>query len=61
VTFAFVTFRVLDSVLNGWKVAPVPEVETFAAFACWAFPLMLAEPLIQLRKLRPRRMPGNWR
>jgi uncharacterized membrane protein len=53
VTFAFVTFRLFEHLLVSWKIAPDGQIETFMAFACWAFPLLLAEPLIQLRKLRP--------
>ncbi len=54
VTFAFVTFRVFENVLLGWKVAPATEVDSFMAFTCWSVPLLLAEPLIQWRKLRRR-------
>jgi len=53
VTFAFVNFRLFEHLLLGWKIAPDGQIETFMAFACWVFPLLLAEPLIQLRKLRP--------
>jgi hypothetical protein len=53
VTFAFVFFRLAHRVVSGWNIAPEAEVATFLAFACWAIPLLLAEPLIQLRKLRP--------
>jgi uncharacterized membrane protein len=52
VTFAFVTFRFFDYVLSAWKVAPQDQIDSFMAFACWAGPLLLAEPLIQLRKVR---------
>jgi uncharacterized membrane protein len=52
VTFAFVTFRLSERILLDWKVAPEMEVATFLAFACWAVPLLLAEPLIQWRKIR---------
>jgi len=55
VTFAFVTFRFFDYVLSGWKVAPPDQIASFLAFACWAVPLLLAEPLIQLRKMRHAR------
>jgi uncharacterized membrane protein len=51
VTFAFVTFRLLDQAMIHWQVAPADEVETFMAFACWSVPLLLAEPLIQLRRI----------
>jgi hypothetical protein len=53
VTFAFVTFRLFEHLLSSWKIAPDEQIETFVAWSCWAFPLLLAEPLIQLRKLRP--------
>lgn len=53
VTFAFVTFRTFEHLLSSWKIAPDEQIGTFMAFACWVFPLLLAEPLIQLRKLRP--------
>ena len=52
VTFAFVTFRLFEYVLSTWKVAPQDQIDSFMAFACWAVPLLLAEPLIQLRKIR---------
>ncbi len=52
VTFAFVTFRFFENMLLSWKVAPADEVDSFMAFACWAAPLLLAEPLIQWRRLR---------
>jgi uncharacterized membrane protein len=52
VTFAFVTFRFFDYLLSTWQVAPQDQIDSFMAFACWAVPLLLAEPLIQLRKIR---------
>ncbi len=52
VTFAFVTFRFFDYVLSGLKLAPPDQIASFLAFACWAVPLLLAEPLIQLSKIR---------
>jgi uncharacterized membrane protein len=54
VTFAFVTFRLFADVLRGWHIAPPGDAETIMAWACWAVPLLLVEPLIQLRKLRAR-------
>lgn len=56
VTFGFVTFRLFDNLLIDRKVAPDHEVDSFMAFACWSIPLLLAEPLIQLRKIRRRRV-----
>ena len=52
VTFAFVTFRLLDTLLLAWNVAPAMEVDALTAFACWSVPLLLAEPFIQWRKIR---------
>jgi len=51
VTFAFVTFRIFEHLLNSLKVASPEQISTFMAFACWAVPLLLAEPLIQFRKI----------
>jgi predicted membrane protein DUF2306 len=54
VAFAFVTFRLLDKPLIAWNVAKDTEVWSMMAFACWAVPLLVAEPLLQLRKIRRR-------
>jgi uncharacterized membrane protein len=54
VTFAFVSFRLFEKLMLDWKVAPDTEVDSFMAFACWCVPLLLAEPLIQMRKIRRR-------
>lgn len=54
VTFGFVTFRLFDNLLIDWKVAPEGDVDSVVAFACWSIPLLLAEPLLQLRKIRRR-------
>jgi uncharacterized membrane protein len=59
VTFAFVTFRLASQLLHQWiQVAADPvadDIDFTAAWACWAVPLLIAEPLIQLRALRRRR------
>lgn len=54
VAFAFVTFRVFDRPLIAWNVAKDTEVWTMMAFACWAVPLLVTEPLLQLRKILRR-------
>jgi uncharacterized membrane protein len=58
VTFAFVTYRLVSTVLRQWiSVADDPvadDIDTLMAWACWAVPLLLAEPLIQLRAMRRR-------
>ncbi len=55
VTFAFVLFRLGEDWLQPLHVTSVDDLETFLAWSCWALPLMLVEPFIQLRHLRPRR------
>ncbi len=56
VTFAFVTFRLASTWLGRWIHVPADPVadqlDTTLAWACWAIPLLLAEPLIQLRAMR---------
>lgn len=52
VTFAFVTFRFgVDALIAGAGLAP-HEAQGIMAWACWAIPLLLLEPLIQLRRTR---------
>jgi uncharacterized membrane protein YozB (DUF420 family) len=52
VTFAFVTFRFLAQWLIAFGVPDGPELEGALAWGSWCIPLLLAEPLIQLRRLR---------
>ena len=47
-------FRLFEKLMLDWKVAPDTEVDSFMAFACWCMPLLLAEPLIQMRKIGRR-------
>jgi uncharacterized membrane protein len=54
VTFAFVTFRLFEIVLDKLHFASREDVATIMSWGCWAVPLMLVEPLIQLRKVRAR-------
>ena len=51
VTFAFVTFRFGVDTLASQGVA-VSDAQGIMAWACWALPLLLLEPLLQLRRLR---------
>jgi hypothetical protein len=53
VTFAFVFFRLLDNRLEANGVPPLDAVGT-AAWACWAVPLLMLEPMLQYRKMRQR-------
>jgi hypothetical protein len=50
VTFAFVTFRVLDVALIGAGM-PLQQVFDFAAWSCWAVPLVVTEAVIQGKKI----------
>jgi hypothetical protein len=56
VTFAFVTYRLGENLVRHWVTLPeTPDADDIAimmAWACWAIPLLLAEPLIQLRAMR---------
>jgi hypothetical protein len=58
VTFAFVTYRLASSWLRRWVHIPedpvADDIDTLMAWACWAVPLLFAEPLIQLRSMRQR-------
>jgi uncharacterized membrane protein len=53
VTFAFVTFRFGVDVLISQGV-PVADTQAIMAWACWAVPLLLLEPLLQIQKSRWR-------
>jgi uncharacterized membrane protein YfcA len=57
VTFAFVTYRLGANLLRDWlQLAPggdaADSIDMMMAWACWALPLLLAEPLIQWRAVR---------
>jgi len=52
VTFAFVSFRLVDQLLIHWHVAPDDEIDAMTAWACWSVPLLLVEPVLQLRRAR---------
>lgn len=53
VTFAFVTYRICSQLLHGWLHMPgaevADEIDKLMSWACWAVPLLIAEPFIQLR------------
>ena len=51
VTFAFVTFRVIQPSLQAAQVGTPSEQLTAAAWACWAVPLLITELVIQGRKI----------
>ena len=52
VTLAFVFIRLGDELMARYTATDVVERQKFLAWFCWAGPLLIAEPLIQLRKLR---------
>jgi uncharacterized membrane protein len=54
VTFAFVTFRLGVDALIAWQGLSFGDAQTIMSWACWAIPLLLIEPLIQVRKVRGR-------
>jgi uncharacterized membrane protein len=54
VTFAFVTFRLVEKWLLPWQLTSDDNIDTIMAWACWTVPLLVAEPLLQLRKMRRR-------
>ena len=51
VTFAFVTFRVIQPGLQAAKIGTELEQLAVAAWACWAVPLLITELVIQGRKV----------
>lgn len=51
VTFAFVTFRVIQPALAAAHVGTLTEDLAAAAWACWAVPLLITELVIQGRKI----------
>lgn len=51
VTFGFVTFRVLQPILQVAHVGTQLEDLAFASWACWAGPLLFTELIIQGRKI----------
>jgi Predicted membrane protein (DUF2306) len=51
VTFAFVTFRVIQPALQAAHIGTPLEQLAVAAWACWAVPLLITELVIQGRKV----------
>lgn len=54
VTFAFVTFRLLEKTLLPWRLMSDDNLEVILAWGCWSVPLLVCEPLLQLRKMKRR-------
>jgi predicted membrane protein DUF2306 len=51
VTFAFVTFRVIQPALQAAEIGTPLEQLAVTAWACWAVPLLITELVIQGRKI----------
>lgn len=47
VTFAFVTFRLLDDAMGAGHILPDDERAKLLAWACWAVPLLVTEVVLQ--------------
>ena len=58
VTFAFVTFRVLWSVLAAANIGTLPEQLGAASWFCWAVPLLVTEVVLQGRRIFDREASG---
>jgi hypothetical protein len=52
VTFAFVTFRVLNDYYLGARLQPDGDRAVAVGWACWALPLLFTEIVLQLRRMR---------
>jgi len=59
VTFAFVVFRLFSDLLEAYEVTEAPDRLALMSWACWAVPLLFAEPIIQYRKTFKRRSKKN--
>jgi hypothetical protein len=51
VTFAFVNFRIVTSVLQAAGIGTFQEQLTLASWVCWAVPLLITEAVLQGRKI----------
>lgn len=52
ITFAFVTFRVLNDYYPGARLQPDGDRAVAIGWASWVFPLMFTEIILQLRRMR---------
>ena len=52
VTFAFVTFRVLNDYGPTSRLEPADQRVVTIGWACWALPLLVTEVILQLRRMR---------
>jgi hypothetical protein len=52
VTFAFVTFRLLNDYPPLSRIGPDSDRSNMIGWACWAIPLLITEVVLQLRRMR---------
>ena len=52
ITFAFVTFRILSEYSPLSHVVPVSDRIVTIGWVCWTVPLLVAEVVMQLRRIR---------
>ncbi|HUO78812.1 MAG TPA: DUF2306 domain-containing protein [Steroidobacteraceae bacterium] len=50
VTFAFVTFRLLDRVLEAWGIGPFEDRQRMLIWLCWAVPLLLVSAILEFSR-----------
>jgi uncharacterized membrane protein len=54
ITFAFVSFRFVEDILQSLNIGSGEEVLVLMSWACWAIPLFIAEIFIQGRKIKKK-------
>jgi len=52
ITFAFVTFRVMNDYYPGARLQPENDRGVTVAWACWVLPILFTEIILQLRRMR---------
>lgn len=55
VTFAFVTFRLLDDTLSNRGLVPAHEFYSIIAWGCWSVPLLITEAILQSAEIFRKR------
>lgn len=55
VTFAFVSYRLVDDVMDFYGFASSEGRDAMLAWMCWAVPLLLTEVVLQGRQIMARR------
>jgi uncharacterized membrane protein len=52
VTFAFVTFRLLDRILGAWGIGPDDDRQRLLIWFCWSVPLLVTGAAVELTRMR---------